>query len=82
MAHIQSHSVQPFIRGKRGAIGAGPLMQCSTAAAAKRLAERLVAENRAVGALAFSCQGAVSADEYAEPTFLARIGEVPESDDY
>jgi len=46
------------------------------------LAERLVCDKKAVGALAYSRPGASSADEFAEPTFLARIGEVPETDEY
>lgn len=82
MAHIQYHSVQPFVRGGRGAITAAPIRQCSSAEAAKRLAERLVFEKKAIGALAYSRPGSGSADEYTEPTFLARIGEVPETDDY
>ncbi|MET3483157.1 hypothetical protein [Methylobacterium sp. 1973] len=46
------------------------------------MAERLVEEKKAIGALAYSRPGASSADEFAEPTFLARIGEVPETDDF
>ena len=82
MAHAQYHAVQPFIRGGRGAISAGPVRQCPSPEAAKRLAERLVEEKKAIGALAYSRPGASSADEFAEPTFLARIGEVPEADDF
>ena len=82
MAHAQYHAVQPFIRGGRGAISAAPIRTCPSAEAAKRLAERLVSDKKAIGALAYSRPGASSADEFAEPTFLARIGEVPETDEY
>ena len=82
MAHMQYHAVQPFIRKGRGPLSAGTIRQCPSAEAAKRLAERLVSENRADGALAYSRPGPSSADEFSEPTFLARIGDVPETDDY
>lgn len=82
MAHTQYHAVQPFVRGGRGGIAAAAVRQCPSAEAAKRLAERLVGYKKAVGALAYSRPGSSSADEYAEPTFLARIGEVPETDEY
>lgn len=82
MAHMQYHAVLPFVRGARGALSAGNIRQCPSADAAKRLAERLVCEKQADGALAYSRPGPSSADEYAEPTFLARIGDVPETDEF
>jgi hypothetical protein len=82
LAHAQVHAVQTFIPAGRLGITPGSLMHCPSAEAAKRLAERLVREERASGALAFSTPGPGSADEYSQPTFLARVGEVPESDEY
>ncbi|MDH2310369.1 hypothetical protein [Methylobacterium brachiatum] len=82
MGHAQYHAVQPFVRAVSGGISTAAIKQCSSPEAAKRLAERLVSEKKAIGALAYSRPGASSADEFAAPTFLARIGEVPETDDY
>ena len=82
MAHTQYYAVQPFMRVGRGQLKAGELRQCSSPEAAARLAERLVSERKAAGALAYSRPGAISADEYAEPMYLARIGDVPETDAY
>lgn len=82
MPHTQYHTVQPFKRGTTGKLLPLQTRQCGSPEAARALAERLVCEKRAVGALAYSCEGEASADEYSYPLFLARIGDVPETDDY
>ena len=82
MPHTQYHTVQPFKRGREGALMPLQMRQCGSPDAARALAERLVIEKKAVGALAFSREGDTSADEYSMPLFLARIGDVPETDEY
>lgn len=82
MAHAQIYTVQPFIRSHLGQLTPCAPKQCGSAGAARKLAQRLVETKRADGALAYSSAGASSADEYDSPLFLARIGDVPESDDY
>ena len=82
MSHAQYHAVQLFARNAQGALSAMKLRECGSAESAKRVAEQFVRQKKAVGALAFSCAGGSSADEYSTPTFLARFGDVPESDDY
>lgn len=82
MPHAQYHTVQPFKRGRDGTLMPLQSRQCGSPDAARQLAERLVTEKQAAGALAYSRAGDASADEYSIPLFIARIGEVPESDDY
>ncbi|WP_148291051.1 hypothetical protein [Methylobacterium sp. B1] len=82
MSHVQDYVVQLFDRGDRGVLSTAGIRQCSSPDGAKRLAERLVREKRAAGALAYSRPGAISASEFSSPTVLARIGDVPEIDAY
>lgn len=82
MAVVQYYAVQPFVRTAKGRLCAGNLQPCSSAEQAKRLASRLVDDNRAVGALAFSSSGSEDENVFDDPLFLARVGEVPESDDF
>jgi len=80
--HTQYHTVQPFKRARDGLLLPLQTRECGSPDAARALAERLVQEKKAAGALAYSREGDTSADEYSSPLFLARIGDVPESDDY
>jgi hypothetical protein len=82
MPHTQYHTVQPFKRNAGGSLLPLQTRQCSSPEAARALAEKLVIDKRAVGALAYSCEGEASADEFSSPLFLARIGDVPETDVY
>jgi hypothetical protein len=82
MSHAHDYIVQLFIRGREGAAVASGTRQCASPEGARRLAERLVCEKKAVGALAYARPGAVSASEFSVPIFLARIGDVPEADVY
>ena len=82
MPHTQYHTVQPFARGRGGILTPLQTRQCGSPDAARALAERLVSQKRAVGALAYSREGDTSADEYSLPMFIARIGDVPETDEY
>ncbi len=82
MTQVQVHAVQPFVKTSKGRVGAAQIQMCTGPEQAKRLAERLVEQKKAVGALAYTRSGNDSEAEFGEPTFIARIGEVPESDEY
>jgi hypothetical protein len=68
--------VQPFSKGKRGALKADLPIQVSSEGSAIRRAESL-AETK-VGVLAFSQSGDPEMGDFDEPVVLARHGEVPE----
>lgn len=82
MASVEYHSVQPFVRTTKGRIAAGPIRSCTSPEHAKRLAERLVAERSAVGALAYTRAGDDEFNVFDEPVFLVRVGNVPEHDSF
>ena len=82
MALFQYHAVQPFVRTSKGRVTAASPQMCNSPEQAKALAERLVEQQRAIGALAYSCDGDDAAGELGAPLFLARVGDVPETDKY
>lgn len=77
MAYAAQSLVQPYVRTKKGRVNAGEVRPCSTPEAARRLAERLVTQGSAVGALALKVGGDAEMGEYDDPEVLAVVGEVP-----
>jgi len=71
------HAVQPYVRTKTGRYDRGPLQPCQSADSARRLAERLVDNGSAVGAVALTRLVDLEEGEYADPEVLASFGEVP-----
>lgn len=71
---------QPYLRGARGSLKAGTPVVCRTADAGLLRAERALAAGSIVGAQIVSVSHDDDAGEFAEPEFLGRVGQVPESE--
>lgn len=81
MSLSTQHIVQPFVRTKSGRIDGDRVRLCGTAEAARAMAQRLVADGIAVGALAISRSADVEMGEYETPEILVKIGRVPGDED-
>ncbi|MDE4910358.1 hypothetical protein PQI07_06535 [Methylobacterium sp. 092160098-2] len=77
MALTSEHAVQPYVRTKKGRVGADHMRKCSSADAARALAERLVADGIAIGAVALTRTCDPVLGEYEDPEILVRVGAVP-----
>lgn len=77
LAYAAQSLVQPYVRSKKGRIKIGEVRPCSSPEAARRLAERMVAQGSAVGALALRVGGDPEMGEFDDPEVLAAVGEVP-----
>lgn len=82
MSFVEIHAVQPFVRTAKGRITNAAIQTCASPEKAKRLAEQMVENGKAVGALAYTRSGDDDDNLFGDPTFLARVGNVPEHDDY
>ncbi|GEP12280.1 hypothetical protein [Methylobacterium gnaphalii] len=82
MAVISYYAVQPFIKTKTGRVSAGQIQQCQSADQAKVYAERIVRDKKAIGALAYTRIGNDFDNLFDDPVFIARVGDVPEHDNY
>ncbi len=69
---------QPYIAGARGALKAGPPLTCPTLDDGMRRAERALAAGSILGARIVRVTHDDDAEEFAEPDYLAALGQVPE----
>ena len=71
---------QPYVRGPKGAVKAGPAVACATADVGLLRAERALAAGSIVGARIVRVSHDDDAEEFADPEYLGQVGEVPDAD--
>ena len=79
MAAKESIIFQPYLRGKRGALLAGPPVACRTEQEGVRRAEKAMQAGSAIGAHVVRVLNDEEAGDYGDPEFLAAFGAVPEA---
>lgn len=78
----QTYVVKKDARGASTGLKIGKQLQYSTGADAQNRAEREVQRDDCVGADAYMMTEDSGSGEVSAPTFIARLGTVPEADDF
>ena len=77
MARETNYIVQPYIAGRGAGLKAGAPTKCSSAEAARRMAERMVPDK--LGVVAYATSGDQETGDYdEEPVILFKAGRLPE----
>lgn len=69
--------VLPVVAGKKGKVTEGEPVPCASGVAAIKLAQRVMASGRALGAIAFSRTGDPDTGDYEDAVVLTLLGNVP-----
>lgn len=77
VADDEEYLVQPYVK-RSGALEAGELIRCPSAAAAFRRGKQM--SGRVAGAVFYRIETSASGDQWTEVEVLATIGDVPQED--
>ena len=79
MANTTQYFCQPY-SAQKGGIKPEPAILCSSETNARLRAEKIMANNRAVGVDVVRQEADANLGEYGEPEFLVRLGRTPDVD--
>ena len=80
MASTPQIIYQPYVAGARGMLKPGTPMACRSAEEGVRRAERALQGGSILGAQVVRMTHDDDAGEFGDPEFLARLGQVPDSE--
>ncbi len=80
MASTSRIIYQPYVAGPGGSLKPGPALACRSADEGLRRAERALGAGLIAGARVVRMTHDDDAEEFADPEFLAAVGQVPDAD--
>ena len=80
MAEVTTYICQPYTADKKGVLKAEAMILCANEGAARRRADRLLENQRAVGVDVVRQTADPNLGDYSEPEFVGRFGRVPTFD--